>query len=68
MKGEVDGGYLRLVRNMPTTGIAIGPGAGALAAFLRREAPHVPVPVAAATGVAGEETAQRASVRVLCWQ
>ncbi len=68
VKGEVDGGYLRLVRNMPTTGIAIGPGAGALSAFLRREAPYVPVAVAAATGEAGEETARRASVRVLCWQ
>jgi S1-C subfamily serine protease len=26
VKGEVEGGYLRLVRDMPTTGIAIGPG------------------------------------------
>ena len=30
VKGEVEGGYLRLVRDMPTTGIAIGPGVASI--------------------------------------
>ncbi len=68
IKGEVDGGYLRLVRNMPTTGVAIGPGTRSIGAFLRREVGSVASVPAAPPGEAGEETVRRATVRVLCWQ
>ena len=43
VKGEVEGGDLRLVRDMPTTGIAIGPGVEHIAALLRRQVAYTPV-------------------------
>jgi S1-C subfamily serine protease len=67
VKGEVDGGYLRLVRDMPTTGIAIGPGIASIAALVRREAPYVAVNLAASPGDSGLEGLRRATVHVLCW-
>jgi hypothetical protein len=67
VKGEVEGGYLRLVRDIPTSGIAIGPGVNPLAAVLRREAPYVAVTDAASQMDAGVETLRRATVHVLCW-
>jgi hypothetical protein len=67
VKGEVDGGYLRLVRDMPTTGIAIGPGIASIAALVRREVPYAAVSLASAPGDAGVEGLRRATVHVLCW-
>lgn len=67
VKGEVDGGYLRLVRDMPTTGVAIGPGIGNIGAFLRREVPFSAVALTASSGDTGEDTLRRATVHVLCW-
>jgi putative serine protease PepD len=67
VKGEVEGGYLRLVRDIPTTGIAIGPGIDQLAAVLRREAPYLAVNLVSSPVVTGEETMRRATVHVLCW-
>jgi S1-C subfamily serine protease len=68
VKGEVDGGYLRLLRDMPTTGIAIGPGVGQIRALARREIPYASVSLASSPGAVGRETVRRATVHVLCWQ
>jgi len=67
VKGEVDGGYLRLVPDMPTTGVAIGPGIDHVGAMVRRDVPAAAVSTVAATGEAGEDTLRRATVHVLCW-
>jgi S1-C subfamily serine protease len=67
VKGEVDGGYLRLVRDMPTTGIAIGPGTNQIGNLVRREAPYSAVSLVSSAGDAGQETVRRATVHVLCW-
>lgn len=67
VKGEVDGGYLRLVRDMPTTGIAIGPGIASIAALLRREVPYAAVSLASSPGDSGVAELRRATVHVLCW-
>lgn len=72
VKGEVDGGYLRLVRDMPTTGIAIGPGIARIEALARHEVAYgavslVSSPRESGTGEAGEDTLRRATVHVLCW-
>jgi S1-C subfamily serine protease len=67
VKGEVDGGYLRLVRDMPTTGIAIGPGIASIAALVRREVPYAAVSLASSPGDSGVEGLRRATVHVLCW-
>jgi S1-C subfamily serine protease len=67
VKGEVDGGYLRLVRDMPTTGIAIGPGVEHIGALLRHDAPYASVSLVSSPGEAGEDTLRRATVHVLCW-
>ena len=67
VKGEVDGGYLRLVRDLPTTGMAIGPGVGQIGPFLKREAPYASMTLIAATGETGQDTLRRATVHVLCW-
>ena len=68
VKGTVDGGYLRLIRNMPTIGVAIGPGAGQIGALLRQAAPFSAISLASASGESGFETLRRATVHVLCWQ
>jgi S1-C subfamily serine protease len=67
VKGEVEGGYLRLVRDMPTTGVAIGPGVEHIGALLRREVPYTAVSLVSSPGDAGEDTLRRATVHVLCW-
>jgi len=67
VKGEVDGGYLRLVRDMPTTGVAIGPGIDSIAALVRREVPYAAVNLASAPADSGVEGLRRATVHVLCW-
>ena len=58
---------LRLIRGMPTSGIAIGPGAGRLSNFLRQEAPYIDTAQPTDTGNAAIEDARRATVHVLCW-
>jgi S1-C subfamily serine protease len=68
VKGEVEGGYLRLVRDIPTSGIAIGPGINPLGTVLRRDAPYVAVSLASAPADTDEETLRRATVHVLCWR
>jgi S1-C subfamily serine protease len=67
VKGAVDGGYLRLVHDMPTTGIAIGPGIAHIAALVRREVPYAAISLVSSPGEAGEDTLRRATVHVLCW-
>ncbi len=68
IRGAVDGGYLRLIRDLPTVGVATGPGIGEIGAFLRRDAPYALMSLASSVGEAGDETLRRATVRVLCWQ
>jgi S1-C subfamily serine protease len=68
VKGEVDGGYLRLVPDMPMTGIAIGPGIASIGALVRREVPYAAVSLASSSGDAGIEGVRRATVHVLCWR
>ena len=68
VKGTVDGGYLRLIRDMPTTGVAIGPGIAPISAILRRQAPFAGVTLATSTSGDGMDTLRRATVHVLCWQ
>jgi S1-C subfamily serine protease len=67
VKGEVEGGYLRLIRDMPTTGIAIGPGVTRIDALVRREVPYSAVNLISSPGEAGQDTLRRATVHVLCW-
>ena len=72
VKGQVDGGYLRLLHDMPTSGIIIGPGAGDIGAFLKEEARYAPSSIGQATGTvnseAGLAAVKRATVHVLCWK
>ena len=68
VKGTVDGGFLRLVQGMPTAGVAIGPGAGTIGPFLRREAPFAALQMASDQSDGGVETLRRATVHVLCWK
>jgi S1-C subfamily serine protease len=67
LKGAVDGGYLRLVQDMPTTGMAVGPGVDHIHALLRREGRSVTTDFAEYSGEAGDEILRRATVHVLCW-
>ncbi len=67
VKGEVDGGYLRLVRDMPTTGVAIGPGIEHIGELLRHEVPFASVGLVSSPGETGQDTLRRATVHVLCW-
>lgn len=67
VKGEVDGGYLRLIPDMPTTGIAIGPGVEQIGALVRHEVPYSAVSLVSSPGEAGEDALRRATVHVLCW-
>jgi S1-C subfamily serine protease len=68
VKGEVDGGYLRLVPDMPTTGIAIGPGIEQIGALVRHEVPYAAVSLVSSLGDAGVDTLRHATVHVLCWR
>jgi S1-C subfamily serine protease len=72
VKGQVDGGYLRLLRDMPTSGIIIGPGTGDIGAFLKEEARYSPASIGQSTGAvnseAGLAAVKRATVHVLCWK
>lgn len=68
VKGQVDGGYLRLLRDMPTSGIVIGPGSGDIGSFLKEEARYTPASAAAVYGEAGLAMVKRATVHVMCWR
>jgi S1-C subfamily serine protease len=67
IKGKVDGGYLRLIRDMPTTGITIGPGIGRIRMLLHQEASYTPASLTSSTDEEWENTLRRATVHVLCW-
>jgi len=67
VKGTVDGGRLRLVRGMPASVIAIGPGAGRLASFLHQAAPDLDMAAPSDTGDTVLDDARRATVHVICW-
>ena len=68
VRGVVNGGFLRLVRELPTTGVLIGPGVGAIGPFLRREGSNSALSLASAPVDTSEETLRRATVHVLCWR
>lgn len=68
VKGTVDGNHLRGVPGMPTTGVAIGPGSGRLAAFVERELPWVDLSLVSAEGDNAVALARRATVHVFCWR
>jgi Trypsin-like peptidase domain len=63
VSGEVGGGFLRLIRGIPTTGVATGPGVAQIAFFLHHEA-RAP----GRSAGAGRDIPLRATVRVMCWQ
>lgn len=68
IKGTVTESYLRLVRGLPATGVAIGPGAGRLVKFLQLETPYLDTVPAVDTGETALEVARKATVHVLCWR
>jgi S1-C subfamily serine protease len=67
VKGTIEGGRLRFVRGMPTSGVAIGPGAGRLASFLHQAAPDLEMATPYDTGDTVVDDARRATVHVVCW-
>jgi S1-C subfamily serine protease len=67
VKGTVDPGRLKLVRGMPASGIAVGPGAGRLTSFLHQAAPNLDMAAPSDTGDTVMDDARRATVHVICW-
>jgi len=67
VKGTVDTGRLKLVRGMPASGVAVGPGAGRLASFLHQAAPDLDMAAPSDTGDTVLDDARRATVHVICW-
>ena len=67
VRGMVDMRRLPFVRGMPMSGVTIGPGAGQLTAFLRRELPTLATAEPSDTGDAALDDARRATVHVICW-
>ena len=72
VKGMIDTSRLRFVPGMPASGVAAGPGAGRLAAFVREAAPYLdtdlPSDLPSDIGDAALDDARRATVHVICWQ
>jgi S1-C subfamily serine protease len=68
IRATIDGAHLRLVHGMPTSGVAIGPGADRLGAFLRQASPDIDLPSSTDTGDAAFDKARRATVHVVCWR
>src|ERR1700727_1731919 len=68
IKGEVDGGYLRLLPNMPTAGIAVGPGVTAIGDLVRHQVSYSAISLVSMPGDAGQDALRRATVHVLCWR
>jgi hypothetical protein len=67
VRATVDGKAMAGIRGMPTSGIAIGPGAGELASFLRQEEPDTGALAADRWGNDPLDVARRATVHVICW-
>jgi len=67
VRGTITDQRLRLVRGMPTSGMAIGPGVERLSGFLRQQAPRFESAQPSDTGNAAIDDARRATVHVLCW-
>jgi S1-C subfamily serine protease len=67
VRGTIDGEHLRLIRGMPTAGMAVGPGVARLTFFLRQEVPRFETAESSDTGNAAIEDARRATVHVICW-
>jgi S1-C subfamily serine protease len=67
VKGMVDTARLNFVRDLPKSGMAVGPGAGRLAAFLNGAAPGLDVAAPSETGDTVLNDARRATVHVICW-
>ena len=68
VKGMIDTSRLRFVPGMPASGVAAGPGAGRLAAFVREAAPYLDTDLPSDIGDAALDDARRATVHVICWQ
>ena len=70
VKGEVDGSYLRLVPDMPTSGIAIGPGIASIGWRWCGGGARVrgSESLASSPGDSGLDGLRRATVHVLCWR
>ena len=64
----IDTSRLRFVPGMPASGVAAGPGAGRLAAFVREAAPYLGTDLPSDIGDAALDEARRATVHVICWQ
>ena len=66
VKGMIDSDRLGLVRGMPKSGIAIGPGTAPLAAFLKVSAPDLELGEPSGASDAVLDDARRAVVHVIC--
>jgi S1-C subfamily serine protease len=67
VKGTLAPEALHRLHGMPDDGVAIGPGAGRLRAFVENEDPGIDVTAVAAQGDDAVALARRATVHVLCW-
>jgi S1-C subfamily serine protease len=68
VRGTIDGERLRVIRGMPTTGVAVGPGSNRLIFFLRQQSPRFETAQSSDTGAAALDDARRATVHVVCWR
>ena len=68
VRGTIDGERLRVIRGMPTTGVAVGPGSNRLSFFLRQQSPRFETAQSSDTGAAALDDARRATVHVVCWR
>jgi S1-C subfamily serine protease len=68
VRGTIDGERLKIIRGMPTTGVAVGPGANRLNFFLRQQSPRFETAQSSDTGAAALDDARRATVHVVCWR
>jgi serine protease Do len=68
VRGTIDGERLRVIRGMPTTGVAVGPGSNRLNFFLRQQSPRFETAQSSNTGAAALDDARRATVHVVCWR
>lgn len=68
VKGSVDPQHLRQLPGMPGSGVAIGPGAARLIAFVRQQAPWLDVTQVSDQGYGAVALARHATVHVFCWR
>jgi S1-C subfamily serine protease len=66
VRATIKDGALAQVKDMPASGLAIGPGSSQLSAFLNREAPFLSREPGLLVGGLDRERARRATVHVLC--